>query len=493
MTDDNAGKLAKTISMEDLEMAMVSIGASNTAVPSVDELYETAQSKDYVGWTMPVISSALLAQKVDANGPGVTWSVPGDYKKNVELYVNDGGRPQKIIPTDLYGIVVGGEMRPSRRGNEGETATLSVVGVCNKDTGKCLRQLPNINTGLVDTIYEYSESEDGRNTKPSKPLASLKWQPVTPEGLLVDLIRDGRSTATVVDKKGKESVAVVENRGMCYMWVTYVAVRTQLATDADGGPKITKMQNREEVMANLITTKRRVNKKVHTSYSFIRLYHMSELMDEEGNPMQPMFLALNMSNSAMKSHYNGGLASFYRYIRAIMDCKGLKAPADRTLSEDEAKVLRAMNESGFYRNPFAWTTMMALGDKDVKEGTRYSMPHFEGFGPTGNSLSEGREHDDWGDSRGIGSLNVTYLAPNLRERLRFDPTTAATVVNQWNKLLEEAGFTPPEEFYLDELVSIPKDYTDVPYTPVTSTATVVSPGMKDYFPEEVDDEDNAYD
>ena len=490
MTDDNAGKLAKTISVEDLEKAMATIGASNTAVPSVDELYETSQSKDYVGWTMPVISSALVANKVEANGPGITWSVPGDYKKNVELYVNVGGRPQKIIPTDLYGIVVGGEMRPSRRGNEGEPATLSVVGVCNKDTGKCLRQLPNINTGLVDSIYEYSESEDGRNTKPSKPLASLKWKPVTPEGLLEDLIRDGRSTATVVNKKGQESVAVVENRGMCYLWLTHVAVRTQLASDADGNPKITKMQNREEVMANLITTKRRVNKKVHTSYSFIRLYHMSELMDEEGNPMQPMFLALNMSNSAMKSHYNGGLASFYRYIRSIMDCKGLKAPADRTLSEDEAKVLRAMNDSSFYRNPFAWTTMMALGDKDVKEGTRYSMPHFEGFGPTGNSLSEGREHDDWGDSRGIGSLNVTYLAPNLRERLRFDPTTAATVVNQWNKLLEEAGFTSPEEFYLDEMVSIPKDYTDVPYTPVTTTATVVS-GSKNYFPEEEEDDPYA--
>jgi len=487
--------LTKLPSLEDLMAAVANIeGNRSSAVPDVDDLYDSAESGNYTKWRMPPNTrSALVSSKVDpARGASLSWSKPGDYKQSEKLYCMVGGNAQEVFPTDIIGTLLDVEIRPSRRGNHGEPPSSSVIGVCRD--GKCMRRLPSVDTGIIGAIYEYSDRPDLRNTQPSKELASLKWKPVTPDGLLEDIIRSGRSTATVLDKDGKEEVVAFENRGMAYMYVTHIAVRTSLPSDADGNPSIPKMMNKEEALANLITTERRVDKKVYKSYSTVRLYSMSELMDENGEALSPMFLALNMSNGAMKSNYNGGLASVSRYLMSILNGKGLKAPLDRTLSEAETNTLRTINEMGFYKRPSAWTTIMSLGMKEVQPGTFYSAPHFEGFDILGSSLYEGKQHETWGDSRKINSLNVTYLSDALRDKLSYDPTTSAKV-KAWDKALLDAGFeSEPEEFTLASLASTEvsntppanRGYTDVSYTAISS------PSAGEYFTEGDDPDEDLY-
>lgn len=470
--------ITKIPSLADIQAAMIQIGGERgTAVPDADDLYESSsEGKNYTPYRMPKDTrSALVANKVEpSRGPIVTWCKPGNYKEGEKIYHMVGGSLQELFPTDIIGTLIDCEIRPSRRGNEGEPATSSVIGVCRD--GQCIRRLPSIATGIVGGIYEYSESADYRNTQPSKELASLKWKPVTPEGLLEDLIREGRSTATVTDNKGEKKVVGFENRGMAYMWVTHVGVRILLGTDnKTGEPIIKKTMDREEVLANLITTERRTDKKVFKSYSYLRLYHLSELVDEDGEALAPMFIALNMSNSAMKSHYNGGLAGINKYLMALLNSKGLKAPVGRVMSEDDSNMVKTINEMGFYKRASAWTTIMSLGMKEVQSGTFYSAPHFEGFDIFGSSLYEGKQHETWGDSKGISSLNVTYLSDSLRERLRYDPSTSKQL-GVWEKALEESGFdVVPEEFTLASLVgrdlsstpravdsARPQKYVDVP-------------------------------
>jgi hypothetical protein len=482
--------ITKNISHDDMMAAIATIGAANVDAPSVDDIFENPDGGNYTPWRMPKgIRSVLVATKVDAGrGPIISWSIPGDYTKTEKVYRMVGDTAQEVFVTDVMGTLIDCEWRPSLRGNHNEPPTNSVIAVC-KD-GKCLRQLPNSSTGIIGPIYEFSDDKGSRNTMPSKELTSLKWQPCTRDGLLIDLIRQGKSTATVTDKEGKQQEVAFENRGMAYMYVTHVGVHIPLTTDSDGNPVIKKTMNKEQVLANLITTERRVEGKVYKSHSTCTVYHMSELIDENGDPMEPMFLALNMSNSAMKSHYNGGYAGIARYHNAILKCKGLKAPVGRAISDEDSQLLKTINEHRFYNRISGWTTIMTLGMKEVQSGTFYSVPHFWGVDILGTPIYDGQQHATWGDARKIGSLNVDYLSDNLAAKLRYDPGTSS-VLGTWDKLLKESGFTTPEEFYLDELVSTPKDYTDVSYTPVATTATVVSSGMKDYFPEEEEDDPYA--
>jgi hypothetical protein len=354
-----------------------------------------------------------------------------------------------------------------------------------------------MNTGIFDTIYEFNENKDLRDTQPNKVLASLKWKPVTTQGLLEDVIRSGKSTTTITNKEGKEEEVSFDNRGMCYMYVTHVGVRVSIPSDADGNPTIPKLMNKEETLSNLVTTERRVNKKVYKSYSTMKVYAMGELLNENGEPLTAMFLALNMSNGAMRGYYKGGLASISKYLTAVMNCKGLKAPVHRALSESETQTLQGANGMGFYKRPPGWMTMMSLGMKEVQGGTFYSAPHFEGFDMFGSSLYEGKQHDTWGDSKSISSLNVTYLSSGLRDKVYYDPSSSKALA-LWDKGLAEAGFdAEPEEFTLASVVSNSTQeggqstrpgFTDVTYTNV-SPASAGS-----YFAEAVvdDDEDDLY-
>jgi hypothetical protein len=349
-----------------------------------------------------------------------------------------------------------------------------VFGICKGST--CLRTLPSLDTGIVSTIYNYNENEDSKYTAPSKELASLKWKPVTPEGLLEDLIREGRSTAPITKQDGTTGIAAFENRGMCYMYLTHVGVRVSLATDKDGNPVIPKMMDKDKALQNLVATERRVNKEVYKTYSTLQVYHLSELLNEDAEPMQPFFIALNMSNGAMKSHYNGGYASVSKYYMSILNCKGLKAPLGRTLSEGESTALQAINNLGFYNRVPAWTTIVSMGQKEVQPGTFYSVPSFEGFDLFGSSCYEGKQHETWGDKSGIGSLSVSHLSDSLRARVKYDPATSS-VVSQWEKALLDAGFTTPEEFPLSSLKGVgsnPPSYTNVAYTPVRQASDSAS-------------------
>ncbi len=488
--------ITKTISLEDLMAGEAALaGSRSSAAPTAEDLYDTAESSNYTKWRMPSnIRSVLVSSKVEpGRGPSLSWSLPGDYTKNEKVYRMVGDIAQEVFPTDVFGTLVGGEIRPSLRGNHGESNTDSVIGICRD--GKCKRMLPNIETGIFDTVYEFNENKDLRDTQPSKVLASLKLKPVTSQGLLEDVIRSGRSTATITNKDGKEEVVSFENRGMAYMYVTHVGVRVSIPSDADGNPAIPKLMNKEEALANLITTERRVNKKVYRTYSTMKVYAMGELLNENGDPLAPMFLALNMSNGAMRGHYKGGLASITKYLTAVMNCKGLKAPVHRALSEGETNTLQGANGMGFYKRPYGWMTMMSLGMKEVQGGTFYSAPHFEGFDMFGSSLYEGKQHDTWGDSKSIPSLNVTYLSSGLRDKIYYDPSSSKALA-LWDKGLAEAGFdAEPEEFTLASVVSssVQSDqgarpgFTDVTYRDV-SPASAGS-----YFTEAVvDDEDDLY-
>jgi hypothetical protein len=211
--------LSKTPSLDDLMAALQNIeGSRSTPAPSMEDLFDTAEGGDYTKWRMPPNTpSALVSTKVEAaRGPSVSWCKPGDYKTPQKIYVKNGGTPVEVFPTDLIGTVVGCEVRPYRRGNHGEPPTSSVFGICKG--GTCLRTLPSLETGILSTIYEYSDNEDSKYTTPSKELGTLKWTPVTPEGLLVDMIREGRSTAPIIKQDGTPGIAAFENRGMCYAY-----------------------------------------------------------------------------------------------------------------------------------------------------------------------------------------------------------------------------------------------------------------------------------
>jgi hypothetical protein len=489
--------ITKAISLEDLMAGEAALaGSRNSAAPTAEDLYDTAESSSYTKWRMPTnIRSVLVSSKVE---PGrvasLSWSLPGDYKQNEKVYRMVGDVAQEVFPTDVIGILVDAEIRPSLRGNHGESTTDSVIGICRD--GKCKRQLPNMNTGIFDTVYEFNESKDLRDTQPSKTLASLRWKPVTTQGLLEDVIRSGKSTSTITNKEGKEEVVSFDNRGMAYMYVTHVGVRVNIPSDTDGNPSIPKLMNKEEALANLITTERRVAKKVYKTYSTMKVYHMGELINENGEPLAPMFLALNMSNGAMRGHYKGGLASISKYLWSVLNCKGLKAPVHRALSEGETTILQGANGMGFYKRPSGWMTMMSLGMKEVQGGTFFSAPHFEGFDMFGSSLYEGKQHDTWGDSKNISSLNVTYLSSGLRDKVCYDPSSSKALA-LWDKGLAEAGFdAEPEEFTLASVISSSTQgeqnarpgFTDVTYTNV-SPASAGS-----YFTEAVvdDDEDDLY-
>lgn len=494
----NNGAITPSVSLEALMQAVSNISAARTTdAPELDDLYESSQGGGYTKWRMPPNTrSALVTTMVQAGStPAIAWSEPGDYRKTQKVYRMVGDQPEEVKPTDIFGVLVGCETRLSRKGNHGEPTASYVVGVC-KD-GKCIKRLPSLETGIVGgSPYEYSDREDSKNTLPSKNLVSMRWKPVVmPEAMLLeDLIRTGRSTAQILTEEGKEVTAVYENRGMAYMWVTHVGVSINIQSDEEGNPKLTKLQQprKEQILANLVTTKRRVDKKVVTSYTSMEVVDMNELLDENGEPIGPTFLALNMSQGGMRSYYLGGLASIDRYVNPIMGNKtGLRPPANRTLSEDEVKLLRTINDTGFYKQVSSWTTWLRLGMKEVKGGTFYSMPDWTGISILGEPPNVGKEYDDWGDKSGINGLNVHYLSPALAARLKYDPSTS-TALGKWEKALQEAGFdSTPEEFTLASLA--PKggdtDYTDVSFTPISSPrpgyAGKVAVSDSEYFAEEV--------
>jgi len=488
MSDTN---LTSLFSLDDMMAAMANIeGVRDTPAPTADDLYESSGGNSYTKWRMPTDTrTALVANKVDVSrGPSISLSKPGNYKETEKMYSVVNGTPTEVFPTTLVGVMINVEVRPSRQGNSGEGTASSVIGICRGN--ECIRRLPSNETGLFANVYEFNENKDSRNTAPSKQLTSLKWKPVTSEGVLLeDLIRDGKSTAMVLNKEGKEVVASYDNRGMAYMYLTHVGVSVKLASDAKGEPIIPKMMNKEEAMQNLVTTERRVDKKVFKSYSTLRLYPLNELMDEDGTPLDAMFVGLNMSNSAMKSAYNEGLAGVTHLLTALLNCQGLKAPLGRTLSEADGTILRTINDMEFYKRLSAWTTVMTLGMKKVQESTFYSVPHFEAFDVFGTSIYDGYQHKTWADARNGSSLNVTYYSDYLRERVKYNPATSVKV-GLWDKSVLEAGFdAEPEKFLLSDLAPevIPtprKGYTDVSYR--------VAPAAEEYLVEADEDEGDLY-
>jgi hypothetical protein len=496
MTQSHDSSIVSVPSMQDLMQAMADIGSSRAAIPSIEDLYDTQDGiGGYTKWRMPPdIRSALVSQKVEAGrGPVLSWTRPGgDYKSVEKLYVKTAVGSQELFVTDVAGIIIDCEVRPSLRGNDGEGPSNSVIGVC-KD-GHCVRTLPSIATGgVIGNIYQYSDVEGARYRTPSKELTSLKWQFLTKEGLLKDLILNGQSTAEVLDKSGNTITAGFDNRGMLYMYVTHVGVRTLIPSDADGNPSVPKVMNKEQALQNLITIERRINKKVFKSYASLHMYPVHELYNEDDESLKPFFLALNMSNGAMKGFYSGGMCTISRYLSSISRCKGIKVPTGRNIPEDLISTCKLMNDTEsshnpIYRNPSAWTTLLTLGVKEVQPGTYYSVPHFEGFDPLfGSSIYDGSQNDSWGDQRGINGTNVTYLSEGLRQALRYNFSNTSKV-SEWDTLLTEAGFTKPEEFPLSSMAQ----HTSAPTTQANGVLDVsyssVTP-VGEYFVEAETDDD----
>ena len=439
----------KLPSSADLLAAMASIESSRSNIPTKEDLYDTNSGAGFTKWRMPNISSVLASNKL-SGVPTLLWSIPGDYSKTQKLYRIVNGTAQEVLPTGVVGILIDLELRPSLPSNPG-TPSLSVIGVCHQ--GKCTKRLPNLSTGVFPDIYNYSDRPELRYKEPSKALARLKYKPVTSQGLLEDLIKSGRSTGTIIDKKdNKEKEVAFNNRGMAYMYVTAIKVDTALATDSDGNPVITKVMNKAEVMANLVTTERRVEGKVYRSYTYSQIIPMSDVLNEDGEPIGNKFLAINMSNGAMKGNYKGGYANICKYVSTIQSGKAMKAPLARTLTEDEAKTLHSINERGLYKQPLWWLTVMTLVPKEVRAGTFYSVPHFEGFNPFGSSCYEGMQHETWADAYKGSSLNVSYPSEGVRDKLQYSFSTISECLKLWDAALIEAGFPEKaEEFTLESV------------------------------------------